>query len=163
VRAWLYWPLLALALAACQSSPTHLFTYSSQGVLIQAERLVSPFFGRAADPLPYGGPNIARPLRRMHERFAQLTIELDKGTVGLTEDGDVAIRDAGATTAELKQLVRAENRDRAVLYNAMSEAVGYPDGLYLPYVDASFAAEWQKQAPPGWWLRNEQGEWQRKP
>jgi hypothetical protein len=33
---------------------------------------------------------------------------------------------------------------------------------WLPYVDASFGAEWQKQAPAGWWLRNEKGEWRQK-
>jgi hypothetical protein len=151
--------LLFLALAACASTPTHLFTYSSQGVVIQAERLVSPFFGRPADPLPYGSADIDRPLQRMHERFAQLKTQLDSGAIGLTEEGEVAIHDGAASTPELKLLVDAENFDRALLYRAMSTAVGFFDYEYGAYVDATFAAEWKKQAPAGWWFRDAQGHW----
>jgi hypothetical protein len=160
-RGWLLLPLLALS--ACESTPAHLFTYAAQGTVIQAERLVGQLLGETVDPLPYGGSDIDRPLARMLERFPQLRTQLDNGALGLTEDGDVAIRDAGATTPELKKLVRAENRDRAVLYSAMSTALGHSDASFLPYVDATFAGEWQKQAPAGWWLRDQQGEWQRKP
>ena len=157
---------LLVPLAACESTPTRLFTYAAQGTAIQAERLVGQFFGKAVDPLPYGGPDIDRPLKRMHARFPELKTQLDNGVLGLTEDGDVAIREAGATTPELKKLVRAENRDRAVLYTGMASAVGHGnDDLqsWLPYTDATFGAEWQKQAPSGWWLRNAQWEWQLKP
>ena len=153
-------------LAGCESTPTHLFTYGAQGVVIQAERLVGQFFDRAVDPLPYGGVNIDQPLARMHARFPILRQHLDSGKLGLTEDGDVAIREA-STTPELKRLVRAENRDQAVLYTAMAGATGHGDGgqlqFWLPYVDATFASEWQKQASAGWWLRDEQNEWRRKP
>jgi hypothetical protein len=152
-------------LAACESTSTHLFTYAAQGTVIQADRLVSQFFSGSREALPYGGPNIDAPLLRMHERFPELRTQLDRGTLGLTEDGDVAIREAGSATPELKKLLRDENRDRAVLYTGMAAAVGHGgDTLsqWLSYVDASFGAEWQKQAPSGWWLRNAQGEWRRK-
>ena len=158
--AWLV--VLSLALAASESTPTHVLTYSAQGVVIQAERLVAPFFDRAANPLPYGGSDIDRPLRRMHERFAQLKAQLDGGTLGLTDEGEVAIRDAAAATSELELLVCRENHDRAILYQAMSTAVGYAEGIYVPQVEADFAAEWQKQAPAGWWLRDDQGRWWQK-
>jgi len=159
-RAWLL--ALLLTLAGCQSTPTHLLTYSAQGVVIQAERLVAPFFDRAADPLPYGGPDIDQPLRSMHERFARLKSQLDSGALGLTDEGEVAIREVAATTAELELLTCAENRDRAILYRAMSTAAGYSDGVYIPYVEASFATEWQKQALAGWWLRDDRGQWWQK-
>jgi len=154
--------LLALALAACQATPTRLLTYSAQGVEIQAERLVAPFFGRGADPLPYGGPDIDRPLARMHERFAQLKPQLDSGALGLTDEGEVAIREAAAATPELERLVCRENNDRTILYREMSTAVGYSEGIYVAQVEASFAGEWQKQAPAGWWLRDDRGQWWQK-
>ena len=159
-RAWV--ALLSLALAACESTPTHLLTYSAQGVVIQAERLVAPFFGLTADPLPYGGPDVDRPLRRMHQRFAQLKAQLDSGTLGLTDEGEVDIREAAAVTPELELLVCRENNDRALLYRAMSTAVGYAEGIYAPQVQADFATEWQKRAPAGWWLRDDQGQWWQK-
>jgi hypothetical protein len=159
-RAWL--TALLLALAACESTPTRLLTYSAQGVDIQAGRLVAPFFDRAADPLPYGAPDIDQPLARMHERFAQLKPRLDDGTLGLTDEGEVAIRDGAARTADLELLVCTENNDRAILYRAMSTAAGYSEGIYVPYVEATFASEWQKQSPAGWWLRDDQGRWRQK-
>lgn len=152
-------------LAACESTGTHLFTYAAQGTVIQADRLVGQFFGGSRVALPYGGADIYRPLQRMHERFPELKTQLDLGSLGLTEDGDVAIREPAGATHELRKLVRAENRDRAVLYTGMAAAVGHGNDTlnqWLPYVDASFGAEWQKQAPAGWWLRNEQNEWRRK-
>ncbi len=152
-------------LAACESTGTHLLTYAAQGTLIQADRLVRQIFSGNPEPLPYGGPDIDGPLRRMHERFPELRGQLDLGLLGLTEDGDVAIREASGATPELKALVRAENRDRALLYTGMAAAVGHGRetmSQWLPYVDASFGAEWQKQAPAGWWLRDAQNEWQKK-
>jgi hypothetical protein len=154
--------VLSLALAACESTPTHLLTYSAQGVVIQAERLVAPFFNQTADPLPYGGADVDEPLRRMHERFAALKAQLDGGVLGLTDEGEVTIREAAAATAELELLVCRENNDRALLYRAMSTAVGYPQGIYVPQVQADFAAEWQKRAPVGWWLRDDRGQWWQK-
>lgn len=157
--------LMLLSLAACESTPTHLFTYAAQGTAIQAERLVGQFFGHDVAPLPYGGSHIDQPLQRMHERFPQLKTQLDNGILGLTEEGELAIREAVAATPELSRLVRAENRDRTILYIGISDAVGHGgDTLqsWLRYTDSVFGAEWQKQAPIGWWLCNEQGEWRRK-
>lgn len=154
---------LMLVIAACASSPADLFTYAAQGVVVQAERLVGQLFERQVDPLPYRAPNIDQPLRRMHARFPELRAALEAGQIGLTDDGDVAVVGAESeASSALRHLVRAENRDRAVLYAAMSEAVGH-EAYFVPYVDATFGREWQKQAPPGWWLRDAHGQWQAKP
>ena len=159
--------LMALvALMGCETTPTHLFTYAAQGTVIQAERLVGLLLGKEVWPLPYSGVNLDQPLLSMNSRFTQLKIQLDKGRIGLTDDGDVAIREFEATNPELFLLVREENRDRAVFYFGMAVAVGHgSDTLqnWLPYVKAVFGAEWQKQAPPGWWFRNSLGEWKHKP
>lgn len=152
--------LLAL-LVACASPPDVLLTYAAQGVEIQAERLVASLLGQSEQALPYGGPAIDPPLRRMRERFPELRAALDAGTVGLTEDGDVALRAPGEADVALRELVRAENRDRAFFYAGMAEAVGHR-AYFVPYVDERFAREWQKRAPAGWWLRDAAGHWQRK-
>jgi hypothetical protein len=152
-------------LAGCESTPTHLFTYAAQGTVIQAERFVGKVFGKEVWPLPYGGANIDEPLQRMNERFPQLKSQLDSGALGLTAEGEVAIREPATATPELLALVRDENRDRAVFYVGMAVAVGHGfDTLqsWLPYVRETFGGEWQAQAPVTWWLRNEQGEWRRK-
>ena len=148
-------------LVACASPPDVLLTYAAQGVVIQAERLVSSLLDETAERLPYGGPAIEAPLRRMQARFPALRAALEAGTIGLTEDGDVAIPDPARSTPELRELVRMENRDRAFFYAGMAEAVGHQT-FFVSYVDATFGAEWQKRAPSGWWLRDEHGRWQTK-
>lgn len=180
---WSGWgSVLALALVAgCDSmppslaTPTHLVTYGAQGTEIQSERLVGQFLGKDVWPLPYGGPNIAPPLERMRARFPELRAELDRGTLGVTDDGEIAVHPIDAdtsatvpneTNATLFALARAENRDRQLFYIGLSIAVGHgSEDLYswLGFVKATFGAEWQKQAPSGWWLRDEKGQWRRQP
>jgi len=153
-------------LAGCESTPTHLFTYAAQGTVIQAERFVGQVLGKEVWPLPYGGANIDQPLQRIKARFPQLKAQLDSGVLGLTAEGEVAIREPSSSTPELFALVRDENRDRAVFYVGMAVAVGHGFEMlqsWLPYVKETFGNEWQAQAPASWWLRNEQGEWHRKP
>jgi hypothetical protein len=166
LRGHLRFFALLVLLAGCESTPTHTLTYAAQGTVIQAERFVGQVFGKEVWPLPYGGANIDQPLQRMQARFPQLRIALDSGVLGLTDDGEVAIREPGTTTPELFALVRDENRDRAVFYFGMAVAVGHGgDTLqsWIPYVKTTFGTEWQKNAPAGWYLRNELGEWRRQP
>ena len=163
------------SLSSSFSTPTHLVTYGAQGTEIQSERLVGQFLGKDVWPLPYGGPNIASPLERMRARFPELRAELDRGTLGVTDDGEIAVHSTDAetsdavqneTTAALFALARAENRDRQLFYIGLSIAVGHgSEDLYswLGFVKATFGAEWQKQAPSGWWLRDEKGLWRRQP
>lgn len=161
--------LAACALVACESTPDRTFTYGARGAEIQAQRLVAQVYGKPADPLPYGGPDIDRPLARMKARWPALQAELERGSVGLTEDGDVALRMPvsldKAQVRELKTLVKAENRDRDVLYRAMTEAIGHNgDGVVRmqPYTEDVFGVEWARQAPAGWWLQDHRGQWSQK-
>lgn len=161
--------LVCVALTACESTPTRLLTYGSQGTEIQAMRLVAQVYGKPADPLPYGGPEIDPPLARMQSRWNELRPLLDQGVLGLTEDGHVDVRDAealdAAGTRHLRSLVRAENFDRHLLYRGMCAAVGYGTDLtasYLPFTEDTFGTEWGKQAQAGWWLRDHKGRWSRK-
>lgn len=157
---------LLVLLTGCESTPTHTFTYAAQGTVIQAERFVGQVLGQDTWPLPYRGINIDQPLQRMQERFPQLKEQLDSGALGMTDDGEVAVHETGTSSPELFALVRDENRDRAVFYYGMAVAVGHGGEVlqfWLPYVKATFGAEWRKHAPSGWYLRNERGEWSRQP
>ena len=164
-RALLFVSALSLFTAGCETTGEHLFTYAAKGTVIQAERVVQQFLDGSRDPLPYGGPAIDPPLQKMFARFAELKTQLEAGTLGLTESGEVALRHPDTATPALRDLASAENSDRAALYAGMADAVGHGTSnlrSWLPYVGASFGAQWSQQAPFGWWLRNEQGEWQRK-
>ena len=169
VCRWCFMMVL-FSLAGCESTPNHLLTYAAQGTVIQAQRLVGQLLGKEVWPLPYDGmyasTNISLPLNRMQARFPALKALLESGEIGLTDDGDVAMRDTASVSQEVVELVDEENRDRAVFYLGMCSAVGHGDGdvqqSWLRYVRVTFGAEWKKQAPNGWWLRNERGEWFQK-
>ena len=165
--------LLTLAvcwgLAACETMPEVLLTTGTGGVKIQAERLVAQVFAGTDKPLPYGGPDIDNPLASMKSRWPFLKVLLEDGTLGLTEDGDVEIRSYGdrdrAAQKDLRRLVRAENNDRHVLYRAMTEAGGYNGdlaGRMIDYTEDVFAEQWATQAPRGWWIQDNRGQWFRK-
>jgi hypothetical protein len=156
-------------LTACESMPDVLLTTGTGGIKIQAERLVDQVYKGIDKPLPYGGPDIDNPLVSMKARWPLLKPLLEDGTLGFTEDGDVAIRDPGgrdkAGAKALRVLVRAENNDRQVLYRAMTEAGGYSmlegPGM-LDYTEDVFAEQWATQAPKGWWIQDHRGRWFQK-
>ena len=165
--------LLVLALCgglvACESMPDVLITTGTSGIKIQAERLVAQVYGLPSEPLPYGGPDIDNPLASMKVRWPKLKPLIEDGTVGLTEDGELAVRDVGKRekpgVRAVRALVRAENRDRQVLYRAMTDAGGYSmvsgTGM-LDYTEDVFAEQWATQAPKGWWIQDHRGQWFRK-
>lgn len=163
--------VLALAgLTACESTPERVFTYGARGAEIQAERLVADVYGLPADPLPYGGPEIDNALAAIKGRWPSLKPLLDDGTLGLTEDGHIALRDPGARSRDelrrLRALVRAENRDRFFLYRGVTAGIGHGgDNLswMIDYTEDVFARQWYEKAPAGWWIQDHHGGWQQKP
>lgn len=156
-------------LAACETMPDVLITTGTGGIKIQAERLVTQVYAETDAPLPYGGPDIDNPLVAMKQRWPRLKPLLADGTLGFTEDGDVAIHNPGgrdkAAAKALRALVRAENNDRHVLYRAMTAAGGYStlEGVgMLDYTEDVFAEQWATQAPKGWWIQDYRGRWFQK-
>ena len=155
-----------LALVACETTDgKHILTTAAGGTEMQAERLVSSLLGKAAKPLIYRNAEIDQALERMRARWPQLLVELERGHIGLTDDGMLRVRQSDGRLAELKQLVRAENFDRQALYRGLCAEVGYADGKFvywLPFTEDVFGKEWIKQAPLGWWYADAEGKWLRK-
>lgn len=163
--------VIALAsLTACETLPPDMvFTYGARGVQIEAERFVADIYGLPADPLPYANGDIYYAIAGIKARWPSLKPLLEDGTVGLTDDGDVAIHDAGTREGsdlrQLHALVKAENRDRFFMYRGMTTAAGWSgeeSGRMIDYTEDAFAKEWWKQAPKGWWLQDQKGGWQQK-
>lgn len=164
-------PLLAVALSlvACESTPERVFTYGALGAEIEAERLVAGLYGLPADPLPYGGAEIDGALAGIKARWPAIRPLLDDGTLGQTLDGDVAVHDAGQRSPEaahaLRTLVKDENRDRYFLYSGVTAGIGHGTDTrshMIHYTEDVFARQWYRQAPAGWWFRDDFGRWSRK-
>jgi uncharacterized protein len=128
--------------------------------------LLLAFAGSAAAQanLEINTPAIAALQRSMQERHAQLLPLYASGAVGLTRDGNVALRDANAVAlaqrAQVNALVAAENQDRAALYREIARANGKPE--WESDIRATFAQRWIDKAQPGWHYQNASGAWVKK-
>lgn len=100
----------------------------------------------------------------MQQRHNQLAPLYASGALGLTRDGDVALRDATAVPIAQRQqasaLVAAENRDRAALYREIARANNHPE--WENDIRSTFAQRWIEKAQPGWYYQNGAGGWARK-
>jgi uncharacterized protein YdbL (DUF1318 family) len=102
---------------------------------------------------------------RMRQRFAGVLGALfDRGVLGFTRDGLVAVRDASPLPldqrAQANAAVADENRDRNALYREVAGANGHPE--WEGRIRATFAAGWIERARPGWYYQDSSGAWQRK-
>jgi len=109
-------------------------------------------------------PAIASLQASMQQRYAQLGAFYASGAVGLTRDGNIALRDANAVPLAQRQqvnsLIAAENQDRAALYREIARANGKPE--WEPDIRATFAQRWIQKAQGGWYYQNASGSWVRK-
>jgi uncharacterized protein YdbL (DUF1318 family) len=109
-------------------------------------------------------PAIASLKSSMQNRHAQLAPLYGSGAVGLTRDGNVALRDANAVPLAQRQQVNAliagENQDRAALYREIARANGQPG--WENDIRATFAQRWIERAQPGWYYQGAGGSWVRK-
>jgi len=135
------------------------------GVLAAAGLLAAwALLALAQANLEINTPAIASLQASMQQRHAQLSPLYDSGAVGLTRDGNVALRDANAVPLAQRQpvtgLIAAENQDRAALYREIARANGHPE--WEQDVRATFAQRWIQKARPGWYYQNASGAWVRK-
>ena len=109
-------------------------------------------------------PAIAALQRGMQERHAQLNPLYGSGAVGLTRDGNVALRDANAVPlaqrAQVNAVIAAENQDRAALYREIAQANKHPE--WEGEIRSTFGQRWIERAQSGWYYQNASGAWVRK-
>ncbi len=110
-------------------------------------------------------PSITAIRKSLADRFAVLGSYIESGVVGLTSDGNVALRDAEGLQADMRKLVEGlvadENKDRLTLFREIARANGRPD--WEENLRYTFAQRWIHRAPPGWYYRESNGRWIRKP
>ena len=109
-------------------------------------------------------PAIAALQGSMQQRHTQLAPLYTGGAIGLTRDGNIAVRDANAVPlaqrAQVNGLVAADNQDRAALYREIARANAKPE--WENDIRGTFAQRWIDRAPSGWYYQNASGAWVRK-
>jgi uncharacterized protein YdbL (DUF1318 family) len=126
--------------------------------------LIAPASAQAQQPdIDISSPEVQRHKASLQARFPDLKPLLDSGAVGLTGDGGVVMRDAGAVPLAQRnaatKLVAGENDDRAALYRAIAVANGQPQ--WEGQIRAVFAQRWVAKADAGWWYQEASG-WKQK-
>ena len=115
--------------------------------------------------LDVSDPQIRAVTASMQQRFGELKRYFDAGVIGLTADGQVAVRDqssiALADRAVVARLVTEDNRDRATLYAELAKANKHPE--WEPDIRRTFARRWvERGAQPGWYYQDAGGNWVKK-
>jgi uncharacterized protein YdbL (DUF1318 family) len=126
--------------------------------------LVPPAYAQEAD-INVSNPAIRALKDSIKNRSDLIKPFMDRGSVGINQDGLLAIRTTDGLSlkerAEVQQLVEAENRDREALYLEIAKANNFARDA-VPKIKRIFAKSWADQARPGWWIQDAQGAWRRK-
>jgi uncharacterized protein YdbL (DUF1318 family) len=87
-------------------------------------------------------PQVEQAAFRRRDRLAALNEWEQKGVLGENQSGLVEIRDKGAATADVEQLVSEENDDRMIIYQGISQK----NGITVVEVQKIYAKKLQDNA-----------------
>ena len=110
-------------------------------------------------------PAIRKLIDSLKARNSAIMQFKDKGAIGETNDGKLAIRDMSSLGGEeirtIKRLLRAENNDREALYKELA-AANKIDLADIDKVKSIFAKTLKSKAKSGHWHHDEKGNWTQK-
>jgi uncharacterized protein YdbL (DUF1318 family) len=116
------------------------------------------------ETLDISSPAITRITQSLAQRFGELEKFFASGAVGLTNNGNVEVRDLNAVAlpdrATVKRLVAEDNTDRARLYTEMARANNHPE--WEADIRKRFALRWVAKAKSGWYYQDDSGAWKQK-
>lgn len=138
-----------------------------QRVLLAAAGAVLDFVvpqANAQADLNIATPAVRQLTQSMEARHPLLKKYYDAGSVGLTRDGLVEVRDQNLIPLPernaARKLVADENADRANLYREIATANGHPE--WEADIRATFAQRWIGKAAAGWYHQDGNGAWKQK-
>ena len=124
--------------------------------------LIAP--AHASADLSLDSPAIRNLKAEMEQRHQQLKSYYSSGAVGITDAGELQIRDQKLVPLKdrntVKSLVAQENRDRAALYAEIARANSHPE--WEAEIRTTFARRWIDNAHGGWWYMDKAGGWKQK-
>lgn len=161
---------LLLGLAGCASTEVHNVNIqtAAAGTTLEAKQAVALVYSQGPDSdvdrVLYHGGDTSAAIIQLRDHLLMLRPWLNRGSIGNTASGFVALRDPSLKDV-LRELLWDENRYRAFLYDRTSKEVGHGgEGLaaWLPYARAEYGKEWIGQGQAGWWYLDADGTWHEK-
>ncbi len=118
----------------------------------------------AAADIDISSPAIQAATSSMEVRHSSLSPHYASGAIGLTNNGEVALRDASLVPLKdrnsIRQLLADENNDRRNLYREIAAANGHPE--WEAEIRGTFAKRWISKAKSGWYYQDAGGSWVQK-
>ena len=124
--------------------------------------LSMPLAAQEAEPDLRIDTPVAKEIRAsMKARFAQIKPLLENGTLGVTHEGKLAVRDpASVPLAErqnIARLIAGNANDQSALYREIARANGHPE--WEQQIADTIHERMRKRIPPGWWVQDANGKW----
>lgn len=115
--------------------------------------------------LDIGTPPVVITKHALAQRTSRLVRFYESGEIGLGHDGLIYLREGIEMKLAKRQiaekLIDNENAERKTLIFAIADGNGRRDAQ--PEVWELMRARWYQQWKSGWWLRDAEGKWSRKP
>jgi uncharacterized protein YdbL (DUF1318 family) len=125
-------------------------------------RLIKP--AHAAANISIQSPAITAIRASMKTRFNKIEAYYQNGSIGMTRDGHIEVRDLNAVPLpkrkSVNKLVADENSERDKLYKEIAKANGHPE--WEIEIRSTFAKRWVDNAPAGWMYQDAGGGWVKK-
>ena len=106
-------------------------------------------------------PEVVKATESRRQRRPVLREWKSRGCVGETNQGLVVARPGEGCGGEVAELIRAENADRRVIYDAFMKDNNIP-ASDTARVQSAFAKARQERARPNDWIQLDDGQWVRK-
>lgn len=120
---------------------------------------------KSAINLDIGTPPVIVVKHSLAQRTSRLVRFYEAGEIGLGQDGLIYLRDGSKMSLPKRQiaekLIDTENPERRALIQALADSNGRRDAE--PEIWELMRARWHQQWKSGWWLRDAEGKWSRKP
>ncbi|MBI5791512.1 MAG: DUF1318 domain-containing protein [Rhodocyclales bacterium] len=115
--------------------------------------------------LDIGTPPVVVVKHALAQRTSRLVRFYEAGEIGLGKDGFIYLRDGAKMSLAKRQiaekLIDVENQERRALIQALADSNHRRDAE--PEIWELMRARWNQQWKSGWWLRDAEGKWSRKP
>jgi uncharacterized protein YdbL (DUF1318 family) len=103
-------------------------------------------------------PQVLKATEARRQRRPELRDWKTRGCLGETNQGLLEARTGEGCTPEALEVMRAENADRLVIYQAFMKENNIPESD-TPRVRSAFAKARQDRSRPGDWIQLEDGKW----
>ena len=120
---------------------------------------------KEAIKLDIGTPPVIITRHSLAQRYSRLVRFYEAGEIGLGSDGLIYLREDAKISPDKRRiaekLIDQENPERKTLVFTIADGNGRRDAQ--PEVWELMRERWHQQWKSGWWLRDAEGKWSKKP